>query len=585
MANAEEFISQVVKEFNSDISVNPSTPFYDLFINQPANNTLLPALLELEEQTQNNRSLTNTGMSESEYDALAINMLKERITGTQSIVTARSFFTAATVITLPIISVFSIGDIEYTPNRDITYITEDFLLEPVSGRYFIDVVLVSKGQGINTVPAVGSILDTPYTVNEHIITEILSILSPGIDPETNEDFFTRMQREAGTTLPVHDRGVSAFLSDNFAGIVRDYFFAGFDDAEVITDKVTKDIPKRILRIVVTSPINLNYSKEDIELRYVPSSSYYYLFKEDLTISINDWQAQGDLYFIEKEIELAFNKNVDFSSIDISFQEDRSMIVPNISTLPEYVGSYTRSAFYGTYTIRVGGRSDLYIQVPKIKQSRQIVMPLESSGFIDIPPDLVPVLKINSVSKVDGSLVEDTQAFSVVPGDSRLRFTAKDNAKFYIKPSLIGQTLLIDVTSAPSVVAVDSQINAESERIGADKTSVRSGIPLFLDIALRVSGSSFTPQAVTNEIDRYINSIKFGEILIFSEMLDSLHLNVPSLNAVDSESLIVIGTQYMPDGTTRIIYTSSEIVPVEDTVMGVTIRNCEYIVNQINVELY
>jgi hypothetical protein len=173
---------------------------------------------------------------------------------------------------------------------------------------------------------------------------------------------------------------------------------------------------------------------------------------------------------------------------------------------------------GTIQLHWGNHVDVYVQTPIVRQAIEVAVP-SNATTVDLSAYRA-VLKIHSVSIKNQPGAHPYYALGAI--DPRTRFSAQDPAVLVIDPAVAGQTLVIDLSYAPDVVAIQAFVDSPEQRLTGAVMLVRYFHPVFASANIYVEGASGKIAAADVAIDRYLAGISGSDLLVVSRLTDAIH---------------------------------------------------------------
>jgi hypothetical protein len=576
--NSEKFISQVLKESYPDLDLNPLTPAYDILVRLPAS-TYVDQILSLVEKTNQNRSLLNFNMSEIEYDQLLANWFFQRLPATRTLITVRLYFSDKLDIEIPNTLEMTINNNTYNPINTRLYSMLDFKLREDGEAWYIDVNSISTTTGPLNI-GINQNVSITIPNDKYLGAEVISINSVGTNAETNAQAYYRLQSELGIKNLVNNRSIYQALSENYSDLITSVFIAGYSEVEQVRDIITTQIPKKVVRLFFSEKINL----------FIPSNtqfvmdgtSVYYINKNPVTIAANstDWQEtpDGTKFYVDVPITLTVQN-------PFGFQEDYLAISSYLQTqYPSYLSASFQTNIDKEATLKVGGKTDIFVRTITEREVISINVPGNTDGYINIPSQYTPLLKVHSVYVQDGNESTPIDIISIVPLDSTLRFSAKEKVQLFVDVALAaGREIFIDLTYSPFIRELQEFFSSEDKKVLGEDILCRYMNPIFLDIIMIVSGDESETDLVKQAITSYVNDIPINQNtnLIKSEMIKAV-ANQVSLTTLFSDTIIIFAEQHLPNGEIVELETLDIIQSVTRPELGVSPRNSCFIINKIDV---
>lgn len=173
---------------------------------------------------------------------------------------------------------------------------------------------------------------------------------------------------------------------------------------------------------------------------------------------------------------------------------------------------------GSIKIHMGNHTDIYVQTPIVRQTFEIDVPAGES-VIDLAPYRA-LLKIHSVS--DKANPEEVMFYALMNERPEVRYSAIDEIKLFVDPALGGRTILVDMSYAPDVVAINNFINSPEEHVSLANLLVRYFHPVWLSANIYVDGLSGRENEARREINKYLGKLTGNDLLVVSRITDAIH---------------------------------------------------------------
>lgn len=237
-----------------------------------------------------------------------------------------------------------------------------------------------------------------------------------------------------------------------------------------------------------------------------------------------------------------------------------------------------------YIRSCNGVNNTTIQVAGTKQSAGVwTFSLDYThiaGFYDIlyvRPEVGSYTgTIDVTQKTFGATTIPREVNNVINNATEARYTQYQTCNVtlnYVEVPLVAngstQTFSVTVTNQPYIRECQQIINSRSERIPGADYLIRSAIPCFVSLKLQVekSGTASVPvSSIQQDIFSYINTLKFGDPIYASRIVDICH-NYPEVRRVVTP-VVLTGLLAAPDGTTRTI-TSSDVLATDAVIPNIS----------------
>lgn len=202
----------------------------------------------------------------------------------------------------------------------------------------------------------------------------------------------------------------------------------------------------------------------------------------------------------------------------------------------------------TISFHRGGHTDVYVHTPTVRQAVEFVVPT------DLTIDLASyraVLKIHSVTLKDDPT---TQPFyQLVDGDVLTRYSALDPVKLVIDPAAAGQTIVVDMSCAPDVIAIHEFVNSPEQRLTNADMLVRHFYPAWVSMNAFVEGAAGKETGILKAIGTYLDQLTGEESLVVSKVTDAMH----------QEDIIGVHQDY--EATVQVYFGDGEEVEVSSAI--------------------
>ena len=523
---AEEFITEILLETFPDGDITENSPLYDVFVRFPAQ-YYLPDILKLEENIQPRRSLTQLSMDESSYDELLANWRFNRNPGTYTKLQARIVFKDTTPRKVLTTDVYKINGQVFHPVVTHDYLSSEFkalLVTDSATKYFIDISLISEEVGIGDKISVnGTSVTTPYNADTSFIaSEVLGISQGGSVRESNESALVRLQNELGVRDYVSFRSLSAFLSDRFPGEVNDLYTAGFKEPEQQRDKIQIELPRRMIRLMFSEKVHLTIRIDEFFL-YNGFQDIKYRVKEAVDIPINSplWKTDAEFPYVNVEVILYSRQNY------LGFNEDISVTNASIqSRYPqEFISMIAKTVVNSSATVRVGGKTDVYIRPNIVRDIIPVTVPLDYdfTQVINLPKIYTPFFKIHHVYVSRDISLAEIAIHTIDITNPELRFSADDTATISVDGGpAAGETVYLDISYSPSIQDINTVLQESDNRLTLANTLVRSYSPVFVDLnILSPNLTESKKDSVKNALGQYIQTIRPGGRLSRTKVIEAV----------------------------------------------------------------
>lgn len=171
----------------------------------------------------------------------------------------------------------------------------------------------------------------------------------------------------------------------------------------------------------------------------------------------------------------------------------------------------------TISFHRGGHTDVYVHTPIVRQAVELEVPEDL--HIDLSAYRA-ILKIHSVSLKDDPT---TQPFyQLVDTDVLTRYSATDPARLMVDPAAAGQTVVVDISYAPDVVAIHEFVNGPDQRVSNADMLVRHFYPAWVSMNAYVEGAAGKETGILKAIGSYLDQLTGEESLVISRVTDAMH---------------------------------------------------------------
>lgn len=581
LSKNEEFIKDVIKKADPTIDLSRTTPLYDLTVNL-YNKSVTPAILIKEQQIINNRSLLITNQPDESYDELLANNYTYRDNGNPTKIMVKVFFSKPEQIEINTDSLWKSQGVNFIPDFAQTFLVDDFIQTDVD-EYSINVKLTSEDIGIETIIGTDSSIETSLNVYPNFLRAyVYSIILEGKNKQSNNEAYEKAKKEFTQRDLSSARSVIGVFSEKYSNIVSQIYSAGYQEKEMFRDREFIDIPKRVARIYFNEKFSLFIPKGTIfNFNFDPEIIYSNKNEINIDENSNLWKLtpRGSIYIeTEMEMDSPFNPS--------GFIEDMPLQCNYIDIeYPNYfLGAHAKTAFDSTGRLKYGGKSDIYIKTPVFRENITIKVPVDTGGFITFPESLQPVLKVHSVKRINSqNLFEDVNLFDLSVNDPVKRFTADDDVKLFVDPTLAGQNVNIEFSYAPDIKDINEFANNEYNRSLHGETMIRFRCPIFVGVFFNVLGPNRISDEIKTSVTSYINNIS-GGALDKSTLISKIQNDIALVKSIDLNSIIIIAQQYLPDGSIIELEDNNIILPVTDYEIGVSMNTCTFITEAVGVNI-
>jgi len=578
---SEEFVKQSILKYDNSFDLSNGTPFYDLFV-RFFQYTTLPEIIRIYNEMIDARSLLNTNVSNTDYDRLLTTLNFPRQIGNTCKVNFTLVLNEPQELNLRTTDKYIIGSNIYHPmiNQDVT--TDQWLQD--GEVYTLEFLLESNLTGENQNVGINVEVETPYNNESTFVRAFTTTIDTvAKDDESNEAVLSRIQSEYGLETLINARGINFILSKYFPNQIQSVFIAGFSEIEQRRDIRMMEVPKRIIRLYFSQKINMTIPI-NTQIHYDNNPSIKYIFRNGpitVTNTSTLWKDfVGGGFYIDFDIELLDKYNID------GFREDVPASIPFFNTgFPDYKGCHTRTTAWENEDakIRVGAHTDVYLKTAVVRQKVPIFVPINSDGIIEIPPEYQPILKIHKIEEISNQgVLSPVEIYSMIVDEPNLRFSARDNVKLYVKPSLVGTNILVDMTYAPKIKEIQNFCERPLLRVIAEDCLIRYYNPCFVGVFSVVTGSPTFDPNLKEAVTSYVNSINTGSIIL-SDLVSRLGNEVPQLRAIFMDSLQMVAQQELPDGTYVSIVGDESLTPYTNEDIGVTSRNVTFLLEAVEFD--
>lgn len=577
----EEFVVQSIQRFAPDFDLSKSDPFYDLFV-RTFRQTELKSILELYQDIIDARSLLNTNVSNELYDRLLSNLQFSRKTATKHGVKYQLVVSEPIQLQIRTTDIYAINDQIYHPKYNLVINESDYTIE--NSLYVVEYELVAETEGFNSAVGVSTTVSTPFdSANYFVRAFTSSITQIGKDAETNLEALNRLQNEFGLETAVNKRGINFILSKYFGDFVQNTYIAGFSESEQKRDIRSLEIAKRIARLFFSEKINLTIPS-NTKFYYGFNAQNKYILKdnasESFPINSSNWKQHptNGRFYVDVEIELE-----DLFS-NQEFREDLQINCDYLTnSFNTFLGATSKTNLLETSNIRIGSHTDIYVKTNTSRVKFSLYVPIDSNGIVSIPLAYQPLLKIHNIQEqLQNGQVVDVPLYSLIVPDPKLRFSSKENLQLFIQPSKVGTTVIIDATIAEKIQEIQRYFDLPLVKIISEDVLIRYYNPCFVGVVGIISGNSSLDSQIKTAITDYVNNLKSGTWTM-AEFVSSIATQVPAFRTIFLDSLLVLINQVFPDGTDSLLEGEEIITPIEDDLLGVSIRNTTYILESCEIK--
>jgi len=217
------FLTERIKDIDSDIDRSPGSVFYDFFIN-PLSLVLEDYNTEHEEILAAESATDAADLSTDTLDSLGLNFLLERIAGTKSIGYVTFYYNRPITLEIAKGSKIQTEDgLEYEIPIDIyvpkTQMEANTTYYPYYDTGLIPIISAVKGEDYNK-PA-----DTRFSlVTTNIVVPVkitnLNPITSGTDQETNSTFYNRLRNSVYNNSLASKAAIDNKVSENFPTVVK-----------------------------------------------------------------------------------------------------------------------------------------------------------------------------------------------------------------------------------------------------------------------------------------------------------------------------------------------------------------------------
>lgn len=206
------------------------------------------------------------------------------------------------------------------------------------------------------------------------------------------------------------------------------------------------------------------------------------------------------------------------------------------------------------TLRLGGRIDVYVQTPIVRQTIEVELPAGQST-IDLSPWRA-LLKIHGVrDKVDATA---TPFYALVNVDPATRYSGIDGVQLYIDPGLSGRTLQLDISYAPDIMAIQDYTQSASVRLSCADLLVRFFVPVWLSGNIYVQGGIGLEASIGQAITAYLDGLTGEQTVVVSKITEAIHSVGTAMVFQDYE----ISSEVAVDGGPSVITNTSTTLSLQ-----------------------
>jgi hypothetical protein len=581
----EEFVANVIQQFDPTVTISKETSFYDLFI-RFYNITVLVNILAVLADFEELQSFDNTSMATENYDnLLGIHFFEREVGDNTTAVVALAFDSPTSVFTVRTSDEFIVNNLTFFPTTATTILRTSYVFDQNTQKYLVKIPTVSQDIGSASAVNIGDPVTVPYTnLVDFDQAFVDSEVTIGEDTETNEQALTRLREQKRVENLISRDSIRAQYARVFPGVVKNSEIVGMGEPEMFRDLIPTQIPQRRARLLFSEPLNITLTKAATVFYYNRDTSIVYQLKEDGSRSVSDeWETHPsgnviwdvDLELVSLENPLGFVEDIPFrvdvngsllSSVEPRFVSGIAYTIPKPVTVD---GSPCVEAL-----VHRGSFTDIYVNVETNRVVRDFTIPVGNGGVVTIPDQYKPVLKVHAVKD---TLDNEVAFFAIDVVDKDLRFSALDTATFLIDPALSGQAVSVEFTYAPFVQSIHAYTDAFLNRIVAATDLVKFFCPVFTSAIVEVSvvgGPQDSENILRTAFFAYLNSLTNTDNLPISKISSALHAALPELDQIIS--LSVFATQYMPDGSIINLEAEDTIIPVVSLDQGVSARTTQFL---------
>lgn len=585
LEKAEDFYKELLTYYNPDFGLAETDPLYDILV-RPARLYKIPELLNAQTAALTNRSLLQTSQPTASYDELLANFFIPRNTGSVKTVTVKFVFPTNTVSgRIPRGTAISAGSGSFTVVSDVIVSPASYILdtqEPYKNKYYFEVVARSTAAGVygDVVPGISA----SATIFRAAEATLISSVAGGSAPESNAEAYARGKKLISIRNWISPSSINSQLAELYPGLINTSLVVGFLEPEMVRDRAAVAIPKHVVRLYFSSKVGLSLSPTNCRFFYNNDTAVAYRPFSTVTVlptSTNWVQDVSGAWYIDVEVVLFSISNAH------GFKSDLPVGVnlitgagsqPIANTLPSFLGARSlladRDETGGSTLIHIGSHTDIYVRPEVQRLTFKLFVPPTSSGFVQFPEYVTPVLRVEEILD---ELGDQVQIYNLVIDDPLTRYTGKDTASLFVNPGLVGTTITVTVTCAPLVRTIQNYIDQGLNRVVDSSTIVRYYYPIFVSgivqLSLESSSEGDVETTLRNALSAYFSSVGSGGSITVDRLYEVLRQAVPSIRQI--VSLDLYGLQYFPDGSI-VSNLDPTVVGIEtDTVWGVTNRNCVF----------